>query len=269
MNRRFSEVDYSYVDAFNTWMEKGNLSGNTRVYYLKRLCSIFNKAIKSKQANTSNYPFGKNGFIISSLATQTSKRYMPTEYLESLKNKEASTPQKEYARQLFLLSYYCYGISFKDMALLKSKNIVEYNDGKYIIYKRLKTQEKNTKAISIKITDTISSIIHSLSAYKQPYSDYLLPIVTKPNDTSEELQIQINTALGLYNRYLKSLAKEFNFNMGLSSYVSRHTTAMQLQQKGIPEHIISQMLGHKRLETTKVYLDSIDNSVIDQAVKVL
>ncbi len=44
---------------------------------------------------------------------------------------------------------------------------------------------------------------------------------------------------------------------------------MQLQEKKIPEHIISQMLGHKKLETTKIYLDSLNTSIIDEAVKVL
>jgi site-specific recombinase XerD len=44
---------------------------------------------------------------------------------------------------------------------------------------------------------------------------------------------------------------------------------MQLQGHQIPEHVISQMLGHKKLETTKIYLDSLDTSVIDEAVKVL
>lgn len=269
INRRFSEIDYSYVNEFNIWMEKAGLSNNTRVCYLKRLSAIFNKAIKSKQANTSNYPFGRDGFIISALATETRKRYMPTEYLEKLKSQQANTPQKEYARQLFLLSYYCYGMSFKDMALLKNSNIVEHNGGKYIVYKRLKTQEKNAKPINIKITDTIRLLIRSLTDYKKPLDDFMLPIVSKSKGTSEQVYTHINTALGLYNKYLKGLAKEFGFGMELSSYVSRHTAAMQLQQKGVAEHIISQMLGHKRLETTKVYLDSLDTSVIDQAVKVL
>ncbi|MCK5017196.1 MAG: tyrosine-type recombinase/integrase, partial [Candidatus Peribacteraceae bacterium] len=58
---------------------------------------------------------------------------------------------------------------------------------------------------------------------------------------------------------------EFN----LTSYVSRHTMAMQLQENEIPENVISQVLGHKKLETTKVYLDSLKTDVIDKAAEVL
>lgn len=45
--------------------------------------------------------------------------------------------------------------------------------------------------------------------------------------------------------------------------------AMQLQNSKIPETVISQVLGHKDLHTTKVYLDSLDTSVIDAAGDVL
>jgi integrase len=267
--RRFNEIDYSYVNNFSIWLEKIGVSNNTRAFYLKRLCAIFNKAIKSKQANASDYPFGRDGYIVSALATETRKRYMPTEYLEILKTQKANTPQVEYARHLFLLSYYCYGMSFKDMAVLSKRNIFKYNDGDYIVYKRLKTQEKKAKPISIKITDTIRSLIKFLTDYRKPLDEYLLPIITRQKDTSAALFKHINVVLRMYNKYLQDLANEFGFDMELTSYVSRHTTAMQLQEKKVPEHIISQMLGHKKLETTKVYLDSLDTSVIDEAVKVL
>ena len=135
--------------------------------------------------------------------------------------------------------------------------------------KTLKTQEKKAKPISIKITNTIRSLIQFLTEYRKPLDEYLLPIITKQKDTSVALFKHINVVLRLYNEYLQRLAKEFGFDMELTSYVSRHTTAMQLQEKEVPEHIISQMLGHKKLETTKVYLDSLDTSVIDEAVKVL
>ncbi len=267
--RRFNEINYGYVDDFSVSLEKAGVSNNTRAFYLKRLCAIFNKAIKSNQANALDYPFGREGFVISSLATETPKRYMPTIYLEKLKSQKASSPQMEYARHLFLLSYYCYGMSFKDMAVLRNSNVFRYNDGQYIVYKRLKTQEKKAKPISIKITDTIRLHIKLLADYKKPVDDYLFPIITQQKSTSSALFKHINVVLRTYNRHLQNLAHEFDFDMELTSYVSRHTTAMQLQEKQVPEHIISQMLGHKKLETTKVYLDSLDTSVIDEAVKVL
>ncbi len=61
-----------------------------------------------------------------------------------------------------------------------------------------------------------------------------------------------------------------NFTNNLQwNYVSRHTMAMQLQNNSISRDKISQILGHSDLQTTNVYLDSLDSSVIDEAVKVL
>ena len=58
-------------------------------------------------------------------------------------------------------------------------------------------------------------------------------------------------------------------DMKLTSYVSRHTMAMTLQDNQVPREVISQILGHSDLATTNTYLDSFASSVIDEAVKVL
>ena len=57
--------------------------------------------------------------------------------------------------------------------------------------------------------------------------------------------------------------------MKLTSYVSRHTMAMTLQDNNTPREVISQILGHSDLATTNTYLDNFSSSVIDEAVKVL
>lgn len=265
----FNGITITYINRFNESMEKEGLSSNTRECHIKRLRAIYNKVIKNGQANKENYPFGRDGFQVYALHRETEKRYLPTEYLERLKNQKSENPHNEYSRQLFLFSYYCYGISFKDMAVLRKSNIVKYNSGEYIVYKRLKTQDKKSYPISIKITDNIRQTLKALSKHKKPINNFLLPIVTVQKDDFTSLSRHIEIILRSHNKYLQRLADEFEIKMKLTSYVSRHTAAMQLQGHQIPEHVISQMLGHKKLETTKVYLDSLDTSVIDEAVKVL
>lgn len=164
----FNDVTIPYINRFNEWMEKDGVSSNTRECHIKRLRAIYNKAIKNGQANKANYPFGRDGFQTYALHRETEKRYLPTEYLEKLKNKNSDTPQHEYSRLLFLFSYYCYGISFKDMAVLRKSNIIKYNSGDYIVYKRLKTQDKKSSPISIKITDNIRQTLDAILEYKAP-----------------------------------------------------------------------------------------------------
>ena len=58
-------------------------------------------------------------------------------------------------------------------------------------------------------------------------------------------------------------------SINLTSYVSRHTMAMTLQNKEVQREVISQVLGHKDLTTTNVYLDSFKTDVIDKTAKLL
>lgn len=45
--------------------------------------------------------------------------------------------------------------------------------------------------------------------------------------------------------------------------------AMTLQSNKVPREVISQVMGHSNLETTNVYLDSFETSVVDEADKLL
>lgn len=285
----FSEIDIKYIRAFDMFLQtpresvytssKGNkrivqrigCSGNTRRIYFKSLRSILNKAIEANEASPSTYPFGKGGFEVAKLGEETEKRYLPSEYLLKIKTTKSSKDVNEYARKLFLFSYFCYGISFVDMALLTTDNIKRYENGLYIVYKRHKTKNSpSAKAINIKITDELQMIINDLSAYKKPIKNYLLPIATVENLTAEKHYNHIKTRLKKFNKYLSNLATEFGIDdIKLTSYVSRHTMAMSLQNNDVPREVISQILGHKDMKTTNTYLDSFNSNVIDEAAKVL
>ena len=84
--------------------------------HFRTLRAVLNQAIEAKEASPATYPFGKGGFEVAKLAEETEKRYLPTEYLMKIKNTVSDTKNNEYARKLFLFSYFCYGISFVDMA---------------------------------------------------------------------------------------------------------------------------------------------------------
>jgi integrase len=285
----FSEIDIKYIRAFDTFLQtprqttytskKGNVrvvqrtgcSGNTRKYYFKALRAVLNQAIESKEASQTTYPFGKGGFEVAKLEEETEKRYLPSDYLLKIKSTVSTTKTSEYARKLFLFSYYCYGMSFVDMASLTADNIKRLENGQCLVYKRHKTKNsKAAKAISIKLTEELQTIISELSTVKKPVDHYILPIVTVEGLTGEKLYNHLKTRLDKLNTYLEKMAKEFRIDdINLTSYVSRHTMAMTLQNNEVPREVISQILGHKDLETTNTYLDSFNSNIIDEAVKVL
>lgn len=269
--RIFSEIDIKFTNGFDIFLQKRGCKGNTRKYYFKALRSILNKAIQEKEATEKTYPFGKGGFQIAKLEEETEKRYLTIEYLNKIKDSHSENPQREYARKLFLLSYYCYGISFIDMAYLTNNNVVKYDNGQYIVYKRPKIQhQRNVKPIKIKITAEIQSLLDSLKEKSPTVDDFIVPIVSIKGYTDEKLYNHIRFRYKKYNTYLSDLAKELEItDIKLTTYVSRHTMAMMLQRNDIAREQISQMLGHSDMKTTNTYLDSFDTSVIDEAAKVL
>lgn len=287
--RIFSEIDMKYVKAFDIFLqtprktiytskkgkiierERDGCSGNTRKYYFKALRAVMNKAIKEGEATNDTYPFGVDKFEISKLGQETDKRYLPSEYLLQLKTMKSDQAHLEYARLLFLFSYFCYGMSFIDMAMLDKTSIVRYENGLYISYKRNKTSSaKSSKPIKIKLTDDLKELISQINAIRKPVDDYLLSIVIKKNLSGVTLYYHIRNRLSTFNTNLKKLSQELNLeNFDLTSYVSRHTMAMTLQNNNIPREVISQILDHKDMKTTNTYLDSFSSNVIDEAVKVL
>ncbi|MDM8207286.1 site-specific integrase [Bacteroides gallinaceum] len=269
--RVFPEIDIKYVKSFDVFLQKRECKGNTRKFYFKTLRAVLNKAIQDGEASETTYPFGKGGFSISSLEEETTKRYLPHDSMFKLKTTVMDNAVLERTRRLFLFSYYCYGISFIDAALLTKKNIIRYNGGNYIVYKRNKTKEaKKVKPIQIKITPEIQELMNWFSANTLLVEDYLLPIVSIAGYKGEQLYNHIRSRFGRNNKNLANLAKVLEItDVKLTSYVSRHTMAMTLQDNQVPREVISQILGHSDLATTNTYLDSFASSVIDEAVKVL
>jgi len=53
------------------------------------------------------------------------------------------------------------------------------------------------------------------------------------------------------------------------TYVGRHTWASVAKQKGVPEEVISDCMGHTSLRTTRIYIALLDTSRIDYANRVV
>jgi len=96
-----------------------------------------------------------------------------------------------------------------------------------------------------------------------------LPIISREYK-GEQLYNYIRSRFSRNGKNLKNLATTLDItDMRLTSYVSRHTMAMTLQDNQVPREVISQIVGHSDLATTNTYLDSFSSSVIDEAEKVL
>lgn len=54
--------------------------------------------------------------------------------------------------------------------------------------------------------------------------------------------------------------------MNLTTYVARHSFATILKHSGVDIGLISELMGHADIATTKIYLDSFDEKQVDAAM---
>jgi len=122
----------------------------------------------------------------------------------------------------------------------------------YIVYSRRKTGQR----LAIRLEPCMEEIIDRY--VDKTHADYLLPVITRADR-------DYTGYLRTYNKRLRRISAIMGFERPLSSYVSRHSWATLAQQKGVPLEIISKSMGHTSEKTTKIYLASLRQSVIDDA----
>lgn len=275
--RIFADISYKYVlDFYNEEKKQGRKDNGIRVH-LSALRSLLNKAIKDGVGSPETYPFsyqygtyaGKDIFNITALTKEeTRKRFIPEKYLRIFHNYEFTTIPHIRSKALFFFSFFCRGINYIDMALIKKLDIKDrFNTNgdpiRYFIYQRSKTGE----SIEVQINEDIQRQIDILSdtTLGVPADGYLLPIVCLSGLDGTRLTKYIIDKRKKYNKHLKKMAEIMEFPKGINdmtSYFARHSFAMTLYSKTKSVDIVSESLHHDSVETTKIYLESFGNDEI-------
>lgn len=247
----FQEIDYSLLDDFAHHLSMNGLKQNSISNYFRSIRAIYNKAIKAKIIERSNYPFAE----ISIRSEKTTKRAISKDDITKLMRLKLETNSTaERSLKHFLLSFYLRGMSFTDLAYLKQSNII---DGR-VVYKRRKTH----KDYSIKLFPEAQVLFEQLYV---DGSKYLLPIL--PNDALEDsiaTKKIIRQFIKTTNKYLKRLSEIAEIGSPVTTYTSRHSFGTIAKRLGYSNELIAESLGHEYgNKITNIYLDTFDTEVID------
>ena len=158
-------------------------------------------------------------------------------------------PELEFARDLYLFSFYAQGMAFVDIVLLKKADICNG----VLTYSR----HKSKQLIRIAVTPQMQGLIDK---YKTE-NEYLFPIISGEYASGYQ---QYRLALGRINRHLKKIAVVADIKVTLTTYTARHTWATLARDYGAPISVISAGLGHTSEEMTRVYLKDFDVSMLNQ-----
>ena len=235
------------MEAYEAWHHKRGVAPNTISFYTRILRAVYNRAVEDDIIENRN-PFRK----VYTGVDKTVKRALPLPVIKKIKALDLSlNASLDFARDMFLMSFYLRGMSFIDMAFLKKTDL---KNG-YITYRRRKTGQQ----LIIEWTKEMQMI---LDKYSENKSDYLLPVILNPG--LNERCTYRNTGYNI-NHSLKRIAGMVGVTIPLTLYVARHSWASAAKAKGIPLSVISEGMGHDSEATTQIYLASLDTSVVDKA----
>lgn len=235
------------MENYEAWHRNRGVAPNTISFYTRILRAVYNRAVDNDIIEDRN-PFRH----VYTGVDKTVKRALPLAVIKRIKELDLSaTPTLDYARDMFMMSFYLRGMSFIDMAFLKKSDL---KNG-YIIYRRRKTGQQ----LTIEWTGEMQMM---LDKYPENKSDYLLPIIRNLN--VNERCVYRNAGYNI-NRSLKRIAGMVGATIQLTLYVARHSWASAAKAKGIPLSVISEGMGHDSEATTQIYLASLDTSAVDKA----
>lgn len=250
----FSDIDATWLKRYELWMKEQNLSVSTISTRIRHLRAVFNLAIAEHSIKNDCYLF--HSYKVSKLYKQTAKRAISKKEVLKIMQYQGDTPMECLAIDVFVFSYLNAGINFIDIAKLKRSNIVESQ----LIYNR----EKTKKLINVPLQQKAMEII---AKYENDKSPYLFPILTPFHKTEIQIANRLHKVLAKINKHLKEIGKKLKLPIPLTTYVARHSYATVLKRAGVSTSIISESLGHGSEKITQVYLDSFDNSQINDAMK--
>ena len=259
----FLQFNAVQVSAYQDWLWENGVSKNASSCYMRSFHSVYNKAVR--QGLASGNPFTE---VYTGIA-RTRKRAMDKddflnlfrldireELLKSGRDPNSRSFGKmlrrlEFTRDLFLFCFSTRGMTFVDVAYLRTENL---HNG-FISYARRKTKQ----VIHVKIEPVMQRILDKYNGN----TPYVFPILFSTD--VQEAYLQYRKELRIYNMNLKCLSSFLGNGISLSSYVSRHTWATIAYHQQMPISIISQAMGHDSERTTQIYLKSFENKVIDDA----
>ena len=242
------EIPYAYIDKerlllYQAWLSKRGCMRNTVSTYMRRIRHIYNLAVEAGEV--SYIPNLFKGVFTG--VESKRKKALPREMLERMFNAPLEDPSLRRVQLTVRLMFAFSGIAFVDLTHLKWENI---RDG-ILQYHR----QKSGSLIQLEIPSGALRLLDELSACTAKESLYLFPFLSGRR-TGEAAYKEYNRTLSRFNRDLKLLARSTGVTLPVTSYTIRHSFASFLKEQDVSIEVISELLGHKSIKTTQIYLKS-------------
>lgn len=242
-----ADLTPALVGEYQDWLCSRGLVPNTVSFYMRVLRAAYNR-LADCGIVALPHPFGRAYTGIA----RTAKRALTLVDLCRLRALDLSSrPRLEFARDMFMLSFYLRGMSFVDMAHLRPGDL---HHG-HIVYRRRKTG----RLVMVEWTPEMQQIVRRYQPLARP--EYLLPLIA---DGANARRSYLSALCGI-NRCLKTIGVMAGLRQPLTLYVARHSWASAARAKGVPLGVISEGMGHSSEATTRIYLADMELPAVNRA----
>lgn len=251
-NVAFESITASWLRRCEAAWTKEGKNCTTINIYMKTLQCIFSKAIEDGRIREGMSPFGKNGYKIPSSAFR--KMALTKEQIMRIWKWDGDS-EICYWRDLWMFSYLCNGINFRDMLFLKYKNI---SDGE-IVFARAKTEhiKGQSKTIKASISPIMTEIMERSGNGAHNSAEKFIFRHARGHEKPIEISMLVRKVISSCNSALKILAADLEIP-SFTTYSARHSFATILKKSGTDISFISESLGHTSLAMTENYLAGYD-----------
>ena len=249
---KLSDVTPDFLQRFERHLFRHGLTCTSVHIYMKTLKSALHDAVDAGAFDQSAFPFGIRRYE----PPQPSQRKtaLTREQISAIISFKGEASLEQY-RDLWLFSYLCNGINFKDMLFLRYSNIHDSE----IIFTRAKTRHSlaDSRKIHAYITPEMLSIIQRRGNPHRSSRDSFIFPYAREGMTPLEASNMVRRVISLTNKALKRISAILDIPP-FTTYSARHSFATILKRQGIDLSYISECLGHSSLATTEIYLAGFD-----------
>lgn len=232
------DMTYDWVVGFNDFLKHKNLGRNTIIGKNKLCRALINEAIKRKLL-----PYDENPYLAYHIPSMISKRgFLEVEEVQALENLTGLNSKQRHIRDAFVFCCYT-GFRYSDMITLDD---AEIKNG-WIIKTMYKTK------FEVKVP------------YAVIFDGKAIDILNRYNKIESFANIGFNSTA---NKILKEVAALAGIEKRVTWHVARHTCATLLLRCGVPITSVKYILGHQKIETTMIYAEINEKTVLADLTKI-
>ncbi|MFR9546812.1 MAG: site-specific integrase [Rikenellaceae bacterium] len=170
-----TDISSDMMLDYEVYLKAEGITNNSISFYMRILRAVYNRAVES-ELTEQIFPFKK----VYTGVDKTVKRALSLKHIKRIKELDLPLqPDLMFARDIFMLSFYLRGMSFIDMAYLRTKDV----QNGILSYRRRKTGQQ----LHVKWEKCMQEI---LVRYPTFDTEYLLPII---RDKDKDNRVQYLT----------------------------------------------------------------------------